>query len=200
VRVGEAFRRIGDLHRDQLVVLGLGTSTQEWHRIFGPHDDEAFHMHAMGLAASFGVGLALARPDKEVWVIDGDGSLTLSFGSMLTLAQEQPANLHYVLTSNRIYGTIDGPSIPNAALTDYVQVARAAGIERAASVSSVAELDAASDLLVMPGFSFLVMEVEQDLQRGAKPLASYEGPEIKYRFARYLEREHGIQVLGRLGY
>jgi hypothetical protein len=68
------------------------------------------------------------------------------------------------------------------------------------SVSSEAEFEAARDLLCSPGFSFIVLEVEQGVPRRPKPLANYEGPEIKYRFARYLEREYGIPVLGRLGY
>jgi sulfopyruvate decarboxylase subunit beta len=200
VKVGEAFRWLADVHGEQIVVLGLGTSTQEWHRIFGPAGDDAFHMHTMGLAAAFGLGLAVAQPEKEVWVVDGDGSLTLSFGSLLTMAEQQPPNLHYVLTSNRVYGTIDGPRLPNAEATDYVAAARAVGIERATSAGSVQELAAAHPLLTTPGFSFLVMEVEQGRVDGPRPLADYEGPEIKYRFARQLESRHGIRVLGRLGY
>lgn len=199
MRVDEAFQWLSGVHGDELVVLGLGTSTQEWHRIYGA-DDQSFHMHTMGLAAAFGLGLAVAQPDKTVWVIDGDGSLTLSFGSILTMAEQARPNLKYLLTSNRVYGTIDGPNLPNAAATDYAAMAKAAGVERAVNVSSVAELAAARDLLSTPGFSFIVMEVDRKGPGGPKPLASYEGPEIKYRYARYLEKEHGIKVLGRLGY
>lgn len=200
MRADAALGWLSRQHSDELVVLGLGTSTQEWHRIWGPDDDQSFHMHTMGLAASFGLGLAVACPQHTVWVIDGDGSLTLSFGSILTMAELSRPNLKYFLTSNRVYGTIDGPNLPNAAATDYAAVAKAAGVERAVNVSSLDELEAAKELIATPGFAFTVMEVEQKGPGGPKPLARYEGPEIKYRFARYLQNEHGIRVLGPLGY
>lgn len=195
----EAFAAIAAHHSDQIVVTGLGTATQEWHRIFGPHDDDAFHMHTMGLASSFGLGLALACPEAQVWAFEGDGGLIMNLGSLVTIAHQQPPNMKLIVVANRRYGTIDGPALPNAERSDFGAMARAAGIARVQHFATVDEIAAAMpEALCADGFAFAVLEVE----RGAldKPLAWYEGAEIKYRFGRYMEQRTGRAVFGPLGY
>src|SRR6186997_245739 len=63
---------------------------------------------SMGLASSVGLGLALARPDVRVFVLDGDGSLLMNLGSLATIGLLQPANLVLVVMDNQLYATTGG--------------------------------------------------------------------------------------------
>lgn len=199
MKIHEAFDVINRHYSDQLVVVSLGTATKTWHRLHGPENDQSFHMHSMGMACSFGLGLALAQPQAPVWVFDGDGALIMSLGSLLTMAHQQPPNLTYFLISNRSYRIIDGPRLVNADRTDYVALARGAGIEQAYSFSELSALkQEIGGVLAAPGFKFISLELEP--VRTGQVKVPYEGPEIKYRFARYVERRTGAKVLGPSGY
>lgn len=199
MNLSEAFAVINRYYTDQLVTVSLGTSTLAWHALHGPEHDHSFHMHSMGLAGPFALGLALARPEAPVWVFDGDGALIINLGFLLTLANRQPPNLTYFLSSNRSYRVINGPRLVNSHQTDYVGMARAAGIARAYSFAELPTLESEiGTVLAAPGFKFIVLEVDGTLTH--RPRVPYEGPEIKYRFARYVERRTGVQVLGPSGY
>lgn len=195
----EAFSAITKHYSDQIVVTGLGTATQEWHRVFGPKDDNAFHMHTMGQASSFGLGLAVACPDAQVWAFEGDGGFIMNLGSLVTIANQQPPNMKLVVVSNRKYGTIKGPGLPNAGRTDFVGMARAAGISNLHHFDELGEIEAAMpEALCGDGFAFAVLEMDDGAPD--KPLAWYEAAEIKYRFGRYMEQRTGRPVFGPLGY
>lgn len=198
MKANEAVELLARHYTDQIVVTGIGSSTAEWHRIFGPDQDQSFHNHAMGLTGDIGLGLALAQPDREVWVLDGDGSLTINFGVLLTLAMCQPINLTFFLMSNRLYGTFGEP-IVNAAKSDYVTMARGAGLERAYTFDDRDEMESGlPEVLKESGPAFVALEVEPS--GIPAPAVPYEGPEIKYRFARYIESTTGARVLGPRGY
>lgn len=195
----DCYRTLAKLNPDALIVCHLGSSTKEWHRIHGPAEDSSFHNHSMGTASSFGLGLALARPSTPVWILDSDGGICMNLGSILTEAQFQPNNMLHFIVSNRRFVTIDGPSVVNSALTDYAAIARGAGIENVHVFDRIVDFDDQAHGIVTSGkHAFVVLEVEASLE--GKPPVPYEGPEIKYRFARHVERRDGIDVLGPLGY
>ncbi|HEU5322267.1 MAG TPA: thiamine pyrophosphate-dependent enzyme, partial [Methylomirabilota bacterium] len=98
---------------------------------------------SMGLASSIGLGLALARPERPVTVLDGDGSLLMNLGSLATLAACRPPNLVVVVWDNERYGTTGGQPSATAGVTDLAAVARGAGIERTRLVRDLPALDAA---------------------------------------------------------
>ena len=60
---------------------------------------------SMGLASSIGLGLALARPELRVFVVDGDGSLLMNLGSLATIGWTRPPNLVLIVWDNEEYGT-----------------------------------------------------------------------------------------------
>ena len=68
----------------------------------------------MGKASSIGLGIALARPDKKVLVIDGDGSLLMNLGSLVTVANMSPKNLVHFVYQNGTYGVSGGQPIPGS--------------------------------------------------------------------------------------
>lgn len=198
MRTYDCYQTLASLHDKHLVVCHLGSNTKEWHRINGKNDN-SFHMHTMGMASSFGLGLALARPKTPVWVLDSDGGICLNLGSLLTEAQFQPTNLLHIIVSNRRYVTIDGPSVVNHELTDYAAIATGAGMRNVFAFSDVADFNREiKDIVTSGEHALVVLEVEPEMEY--RPKVPYEGPEIKYRFARHVEEQEGIAVLGPLGY
>ena len=84
---------------------------------------------SMGVASSIGLGLALAHPDRRVFVIDGDGSLLMNLGSLATIGLLQPANLVLVVIDNEAYATTGGQATPTAHGADLAAAARAMRLE-----------------------------------------------------------------------
>lgn len=198
MKTQDCYELLRDLRYRQLVVCHLGSSTKEWHRANGEHDT-SFHMHAMAMASSFGLGLALGRPSVGVWILDSDGGTVMNLGSVLTEAQFQPDNLIHFVVSNRRYMTIDGPGLVNYKQTDYAAIARGAGMRNVYEFHDIDDFRRDIEGIVTAGrHAYVVLEVEPVLE--VRPKVPYEGPEIKYRFARHVEQQEGISVLGPYGY
>jgi thiamine pyrophosphate-dependent acetolactate synthase large subunit-like protein len=159
-------------------------------------------MHgAMGFAASFGLGLALALPDAPVWILNADGSLCMNLGCLLTEAQQAPRNLKHFVVDNRVYQTVGAVPMVNWNLSDYAALALAAGIPKSRTIDDVEALEAAlPDITAESGPSLTVLKVEAEGTFLGTPPMTYEGPEMKYRFGRALERRLGITVFGPQGY
>lgn len=188
-------------HRgDAIVVCALGMAANEWWA--ATKSEDSFYMHgAMGFAASFALGLALALPRTPVWVLNADGSLCMNLGCLLTEAGQSPRNLKHFVIDNRVYQTVDAMPMVNQHGADYVGIARAAGIARARSIDNLADLSQAlPEIVAEPGPSFTVLRVEPESGFLRTPPMTYEGPEMKYRFGRALERRLGITVFGPQGY
>jgi thiamine pyrophosphate-dependent acetolactate synthase large subunit-like protein len=97
----------------------------------------------MGLASSIGLGLALARPDLRVFVVDGDGSLLMNLGSLATIGWTRPTNLVLIVWDNQLYGTTGGQDTATAHGTDLEAAARAMGAQATATVTSGKDFAAA---------------------------------------------------------
>src|SRR5437762_12300386 len=92
----DALAALGRRRRDELVITRR-TSSRVWsHVTTRPELDLPFG-GCMGKASSLGLGLALGRPERRVWVLDGDGSLVMNLGTLVTIAQQAPPNLVHVL-------------------------------------------------------------------------------------------------------
>jgi len=102
------------------------------------HRPNFFYLqHAMGLASSTGLGLAMCLPEQHVVVFDGDGSLLMNLGSLTTMARYRPKNLTHVVFDNESLLSVGGfPTATNTG-TDLEGIARAAGVPRAFTVHSV---------------------------------------------------------------
>jgi sulfopyruvate decarboxylase subunit beta len=112
---------------DRLVVTIMGATAQELYDL--GHRETFFYLqHAMGLASSIGLGLALNRPDAGVVVLDGDGSVLMNLGGLATLGRYRPANLTHVIFDNgSLLSTGGFVSHTASGRTDLAAVARAAG-------------------------------------------------------------------------
>jgi len=111
---------------DADIVVPVYTAAFDW-ILIRPHQLNYLAHGAMGLASSHGLGLALGRPDKRVIVLDGDGSLLMNLGSLVSIAEAAPPNLIHFLCENGTYEANGGHPIPNRRGVDFAGFARSAG-------------------------------------------------------------------------
>jgi sulfopyruvate decarboxylase subunit beta len=110
-----------------LVVTIMGATAAELHSL-GHRPNFFYLQHAMGLASSTGLGLALCLSDQRVVVLDGDGSLLMNMGSLSTMARYRPKNLVHVVFDNESLLSVGGFPTATSTGTDLEGIARAAGI------------------------------------------------------------------------
>ena len=125
-------RHVGD--RD--IVLLVYSTAFDWIAI-RPHPLNYLAHGAMGLASSHGLGLALGRPDRRVIVLDGDGSLLMNLGSLVTIAEAAPKNLIHFVCENGTYEANGGHPIPQRGRVDLCGFARVAGYRSVHSFSDL---------------------------------------------------------------
>ena len=186
---------------EAIVVTALGTASSQWWDVT-KSEDTLYMLGAMGFSASVALGLAVSIPDTPVWVLNSDGSLCMNLNCLLTEAEQAPKNLKHFLIDNQVYQTLDAPMpMVNQGRTDYAGVARAAGIPHAVTIDNLDDLERKlPDIIATPGPYFTVLKVETQTDYFKVPPAPYEGPEMKYRFGRAMEKRFGITVFGARGY
>ena len=91
----------------RVVVTIMGAVAAELQSI-GHRPNFFYLQHAMGLASSMGLGIALTRPDRQVVVFDGDGSILMNLGGLTTLARYRPGNLVHVVFDNESLLSVGG--------------------------------------------------------------------------------------------
>ena len=125
--------------QDKIVVTIMGAVAAELYTL--GHRPNFFYLeHAMGLASSMGLGIALSMSQHKVVVIDGDGSLLMNLGTLSTMARYRPGNLLHIVFDNESLLSVGGFPTATATGTDL------AGIARASGVPSVIEADTLESL------------------------------------------------------
>lgn len=120
---------------------------------------------AMGKASSLALGLALAQPGKKVFCLDGDGSLLMNLGALVTLANKAPKNLYHFLFNNGVYAVTGGQPIPGSGQTDWENMAKAAGYASVFSFDNLEDLTTGMDeVLAAVGPVFIHLEVEAEVE------------------------------------
>lgn len=182
-----------ELH-DRLVVTIMGACAQELYDL--GHRENFFYLeHAMGLASSIGLGLAMNLPDEKVVVLDGDGSVLMNLGTLATLARYRPATLTHVIFDNgSLLSTGGFASHTTSGITDLAAIARGAGCPKVSLVNTVYEfMEAAADAFEGDTMATVVAKVEavgpdhygMDMKL----------PENAFRFQRYIvERQRAKQA------
>ena len=105
------------------------------------HGRDFLTVGSMGHSSSIALGIALQRPDKRVWIIDGDGAALMHLGAMAVLGSRKPANVVHVLINNGAHESVGG--MPTATGPDLTAVARACGYPKAVSADNLLDLEAA---------------------------------------------------------
>jgi thiamine pyrophosphate-dependent acetolactate synthase large subunit-like protein len=126
---------------------------------------------SMGLASSIGLGLAIARPDRHVYVLDGDGSLLMNLGSLATIGWTHPANFVLVVLDNERYATTGGQDTATAHGADLEAAGRAMGLTAAATVRSTEALaETLARAATAPGPWMIVAKVDASKPTARPPL------------------------------
>ena len=169
-----------------LVVTIMGAGACELQSI-GHRANFFYLQHAMGLASSTGLGLALCLPNRRVVVFDGDGSVLMNLGGLTTIGRYRPANLVHVIFDNESLLSVGGFPTATSTGTDLEGVARAAGVPRAITVRTiddfVREFAAA---LAAEELTCIVAKVEAVGPKGyVTDLALLEN---RFQFARHIQQ------------
>jgi sulfopyruvate decarboxylase subunit beta len=126
--------------RGTAVVVPTMTTAPAW-RSIAPNDLSVTCVGFMGGASSLGLGIALARPERRVLVLDGDGSLLMQLGSLATVAGAAPRNLVHFLFKNGVYHTSGAQGIPGGLSVDFVMMAKGAGYRLATAIDDLDDLE-----------------------------------------------------------
>jgi phosphonopyruvate decarboxylase len=165
----ECFRALGRQLTDE-IVIPVYSSAFDWLEL-APRPLNYFAFGAMGIASSHGLGLALGQPGRRVIVLDGDGSLLMNLGTLVTIGAAAPRNLFHFVCRNGTYEANGGHSIPNPAV-DFNGLAAAAGYRQVHEFSALADFEVRiSQVLCQEGPVFATLHVE----KGAL------APEFNYR-------------------
>jgi thiamine pyrophosphate-dependent acetolactate synthase large subunit-like protein len=167
-----------------LVVAGLGSTAWDI-TAAGDHDLSFPLWGAMGNAAMFGLGLAIAQPRRRVLVITGDGEMLMGMGSLATIGVQQPRNLSIVVIDNERYGETGMQTTHTAAGLDLATVALACGFSSAAQVRTAAEFKALQAKL-RSSQGPLLAQVKVAAEKLPLVLPPREGALLKTRFRRAL--------------
>ncbi len=173
---------------DKLVVTIMGACAQELYDC-GHRENFFYLQHAMGLASSIGLGLALNLPDEQIVILDGDGSVLMNLGSLATLARYRPPNLtHIIFDNGSLLSTGGFVTHTTSGVTDLAEIARGAGVPNVASVSAPYDfMEAVGDAFEQEELSVVVCRVDavgpdhygMDLKL----------PENAFRFERYIREK-----------
>jgi sulfopyruvate decarboxylase subunit beta len=122
--------------RGDAVVVSTYSSAFEWERI-APSPLNLPATGAMGQGSSHALGLALGLPKTKVIVLDGDGSLLMNLGSLVTIAAAAPKNLLHFVCENGVYEANGSHPIPGRGTVDFSALARGAGYPHAQTYSEL---------------------------------------------------------------
>lgn len=134
----DALRAVYDRLEDCAVVTIMGAVAAELQSI-GHRPNFFYLQHAMGLASSVGLGIALSKPSLPVVVFDGDGSVLMNLGGLTTLARYRPGNLLHVVFDNESLLSVGGFPTATGTCTRLADVAAAAGVPRTACANTIDE-------------------------------------------------------------
>jgi phosphonopyruvate decarboxylase len=155
----ECFRALAR-HLNDEIVLPVYSSAFDWLEI-APRALNYYAFGAMGLGSSHALGLALGRPDKRVIVLDGDGSLLMNLGTLVTIGAAAPKNLVHFLCRNGTYEANGGHPIPQPEV-DFSGLAQAAGYAQTLDFRELGDFEAALPrLLAQDGPTFAALHIEK---------------------------------------
>lgn len=153
---------VGMLNEGEAVVAGIGNTNFDLAAVAGDRAQNFYMLGSMGLAASIGLGVALAQPGRRVIALEGDGSLLMNLGCLATIAALAPPNLTVIVWVNGAYQITGNQPAATAEATDVVAVARGAGIESSAWVRDEADFARALErALQTDGPHFLAARIDQ---------------------------------------
>jgi sulfopyruvate decarboxylase subunit beta len=168
IDLSEALAAVRRARRDHDVVITTMAAAKIWMEL-GTHPlDFVFVPSCMGHATSIGLGIALAQPKRRVIVCNGDGSMLMSLGSLVTITAAAPSNLVVIVLDNGVYEVTGAEPTPGAAAgrhsgraVDFVAIARGSGFESVHHFSRAEDWSSNVErVLDLPGPVFAALEIQ----------------------------------------
>jgi thiamine pyrophosphate-dependent acetolactate synthase large subunit-like protein len=133
-------RLVGRLTKGEAVIGGIGnTNFDLWSA--GQRPENFYMLGSMGLAVPIALGVALAQPHRQVFALEGDGSLLMQLGCLSTVSAQRPVNLTIVVFDNRCYQITGAQPTATSTGTDIVAVAKACGLSQSQWARSEAHFE-----------------------------------------------------------
>ena len=173
-----------ELLTDQPVIICNGFPSREAQKI-ADRPTHFYMIGSMGSAAAIGLGVALAKPTKQVVIFDGDGNVLMSMGTLATVGALKPKNFIHVVFDNEVYGTTGNqPTISN--VVPLEKVAKAAGYMHVERVREREDLVYEfKDMLNKDGPSMLLVKVNEMVEDAGRVIL--DPPDITKRFMKAIE-------------
>src|SRR5580693_5524405 len=158
----EALEALHAVRGGQVVVTTMGNA-REWQKLGKDPLDLIYMPSSMGQATSFALGIALAQPERKVVVCNGDGSMLMNLGSLVTISAQAPANLVVIVFDNGVYEitgaqpTLAAPPLRHDAGTvDFAALAQACGFRQVSAYRDAGEWrEHVADIIGSPGPTFV---------------------------------------------
>jgi thiamine pyrophosphate-dependent acetolactate synthase large subunit-like protein len=166
MELADALRVLHEVRTDEVVLTSMGTG-RDWQQ-FEPHPLDFIQIpSSMGQTPSWGLGIALAQPQRRVVACCGDGSLLMNLGSLVTIANVAPANLTLLVFDNGVYEVTGGQPTPAATARrlmgqpiDLASIAHQCGFRHTEHISDLDQWrQRADELLTLLGPVCAVLDV-----------------------------------------
>ena len=177
----------------------IGAVSFEWAHHTEEHPRTA-HLGQMGDVIGMAIGLALALPHRKVLCLDGDGSVLMELGQLVTMGEQSPPNLAVFVVDNGVYESIgrgvEGPRpTATASSADLAVIAAGCGVPHTADVETLEELDAEIDSVIGRNVCSFI-NVRTKPGHAMVPPRRTDGVEDKFRFVRYVEKLENLWITG----
>jgi thiamine pyrophosphate-dependent acetolactate synthase large subunit-like protein len=140
MRTEDMLKILHQYREDAIIIPGRGGN--HWIKMSKmPERDLALSAIAMGGRASFALGLAMARPDEKIILLDSEGDVLMGLGTLATIADKAPKNLYHFILDNECYATTGGQPVPNAKKIRYDLIAQGAGYPSSHAFEKLADFE-----------------------------------------------------------
>ena len=172
INVHKALQALAKRRGDAVVITTMMTA-REWPEFSNNEELDLPLRGCMGKASNLGLGIALAKPEKKVIVLDGDGSLLMNLGALVTIANAKPENLVHCVFENGIYEVTGGQPVPGEGIFNFATMARGAGFPNVYELTDEGDLETQLDeALSKPGPTFVMLRVTPAGGKGSPPARS----------------------------
>ncbi|USL45555.1 thiamine pyrophosphate-dependent enzyme [Priestia megaterium] len=168
-----------------IVISPLGYTSREWYGI-NDRKENFYFLGSMGMPISFGLGVALST-DRNVIVLEGDGSCLMNLGALSTVGKLLPKNLKILIMDNESYSSTGGQLSATATNTNLSEVAKGCGIKDSMEISDYSDLDFILGDLFKSGTKLRAFKINN--QKGNTPRIDISSVDIKTRFKKFLKEE-----------
>jgi thiamine pyrophosphate-dependent acetolactate synthase large subunit-like protein len=193
----DCMKVLASLLSNELVILSLGDSVDEWYNAAPEMRDASLFQQQLGCVTPEAFSLSVGLPHRKIVSLDTDGGIFFNLGIFATLANEKPKNLFVVIWDNECYQSIGGPPTHSApGIVNIAAIARGAGIEHAYQADDLEGFESlCTEGLQADKLYVIVAKVSN------KPTTNLirkhsDGIEDKISFVRFIERTENVTIMG----